>query len=105
MRNPEWTMKHPRANLDMLGWIPGFLDEDDPRPAREQIDANYQHGGGWQPMPKFYYDARGNLKYPGDPPLTLIAETKLRDEVVKFYDCSWVAIVQPDGAFEISRVD
>ena len=40
---------NPGSNLelmqDMVGLIPSFLDTEDTRPAREQIDANYQHGG------------------------------------------------------------
>lgn len=33
-----------------LGYLPGFFDAADPRPARQQIDQNYGHGGGWRPM-------------------------------------------------------
>jgi hypothetical protein len=29
----------------------------------------------------------------------------LRDEEIRFYDYSWLAIVQPDGSFEVARVD
>jgi hypothetical protein len=101
----NWIMKHPHANMEMLGLIPEFLDERDPRPAREQIDQNYRHGGGWQPFPGFTMLPDGDLSYPGDPPTRLIAETHLRDETIRFYDCSWLAIVQPDGTFEVSRVD
>ncbi len=100
----EWVLKHPRATLDMLGYIPGFLSQDDPRPAREQLDSAYRTGGGWQPFKGFTITPRG-LQYPGDPPMALIAETTLRDEVVRFYQCSWVAIIQPDGTYEISRMD
>lgn len=99
-----WIMKHPRATIDHLGYIPDFLSESDPRPAKEQISNNYI--GGWHPMNKFKMEPDGsNMQYPGDPPLILLAETKLRDEVIKFYDCSWLAIIQPDGSFEISRLD
>lgn len=101
----KWVMKHPRATIDMLGFIPDFLSEDDLRPAKEQISDNYSHGGGWKPIKKFKMNPDGNIQYPGDPPLILIAETKLRDELLKFYDGSWLAIIQPDGTFEISRLD
>jgi len=99
-----WIMKHPRATPEMLGFIPQFLSEHDPRPAREQLDSNYRQGGGWEPLPGFTITEQG-LKYPGDPPMVLIAETTLRDEVIRFYDCSWVVIIQPDGSFEASRMD
>jgi hypothetical protein len=100
----NWTLKHPRATFDMLGYIPQFLHETDPRPAREQIDTAYQYGGGWTPFEGFKMTKRG-LEYPGDPPMVLIAEATLRDETLRFYDCSWLAIVQPDGSFEACRLD
>jgi hypothetical protein len=90
--------------MAMLGYIPGFLSEDDPRPAREQIDANYRHGGGWRPFKGHTRTAVG-LRYPGDPPMALLATSRLRDEVIEFYDCQWLAIVQPDGSFEVCRMD
>ncbi len=100
-----WIARHPQFDPEMLGLIPAFLDEADPRPAREQIDENYRHGGGWSPQPKFKMLPDGNLSYPGDPPLLLLAETRLRDELIRFYDLSYLAIVQPDGSFEAARLD
>jgi hypothetical protein len=89
-----------------LGLIPEFLDDDDPRPARDQIDGNYAHGGGWQPMVGFEMDdEQSAFLYPGDPPLRPFAMTMLRDEVILFLPYSFIAIVQPDNSFEISRVD
>ena len=99
-----WTAKHPKADLDMLGYLPSMLNEADPRSAREQIDANYNHGGGWQPFKGHTMLANG-LAYPDDPVMPLLFETKLRDEIIRFYDCAWLAIVQPDGSYEIARVD
>lgn len=99
-----WTMLHPEATPEMLGFIPSFLDENDPAPAREQIDRAYRHGGGWSPFVGFAM-TRDGLCYPGDPPMAPLAETRLREEIVRFYDCSWVAIIQPDGRFEVCRLD
>lgn len=39
-----WKMLHPRMTYEMLGLLPEFLTEHDPRPAREQFDKNYRHG-------------------------------------------------------------
>ena len=100
-----WELKHPDVTAEHLGMIPQFLDKDDPRPAREQFDANYRHGGGWCPFAGHKILSNGKLKYPEDPPLELLAETQLRDEVIRFYECSWVAIIQPDGSYEIARMD
>jgi hypothetical protein len=101
----EWRLVHPGATFGSLGYIPDFISLGNPQPARKQIDHNYRQGGGWRPTPKFSMQPNGALKYPGDPPLPLLAETKLRDETIRFYNHSWVAIVQPDGAFEVAKVD
>jgi hypothetical protein len=100
-----WTFMHPHMTPEILGYIPLMISEHDPRPAREQFDANYQHGGGWQPFSGFTMLPNGNLSYPGDPPTILIAKTQLREETINFYHHSWVAIIQPDGSFEIARMD
>lgn len=100
----EFTLKHPRATYEMLGFIPEFLSEEDQRPAREQLNSNYSHGGGWTPFTGFRVTERG-LQYPGDPPMSLLAEARLRDEVIRFYESSWVSITQKDGSVEIARMD
>jgi hypothetical protein len=100
-----WFPKHHTARPDMLGFLPGMLNEEDPRPAREQLDTNYAQGGGWRPFQGFRMLSNGNLAYPGDPPMQLLYETQLRNETIRFYDHAWVAIVQPDGSYEIARMD
>lgn len=99
-----WVGIHPQFRPEMLGYIPGFLSEHDPRPARVQLNANYPYGG-WVPFPGFKMMANGNLLYPGDPPVELLAETRLRDEVIRFYNYEWVVVMQPDGSFEACRMD
>ena len=90
----------------LIGPLPSFLDPKDPRPAREQFDANYRFGG-WQPIKGFTCDWKndGTIHYPGDPPLKPIAGMRLRKEAVMFYDYALVAVVQPDGTYEIARLD
>jgi hypothetical protein len=112
----EWVMTPwaERHGLDResLGFIPQFLHADDPRSAAEQIDASYQHGGGWKPRPDapWHLDAkRGVMVYgdgndPGDVN-HMVASAKLRDETIQLYESAWTAIVQPDGSFEVSRLD
>lgn len=100
----QFTLKHPRATHDMLGLLPEFWDERDPRPAKEQADEAYRHGGGWRPFHGLTMEPAG-LSYPGDPPMKLVAEANLRTETIRVYECSWVAIVQPDGSHEICRMD
>lgn len=98
-----WALVHPRATYAMLGYLPQFLDERDPRPAKEQFDENYC--SGWSPFQGHTMLKNGMLAYPDDPPLHRIAEAKLRDELIVLYECEWVAIIQPDGSFEVARMD
>jgi hypothetical protein len=101
----KWTLKHPKATFEMLGYIPLFLNEAMPGTAREQLHHNYAHGGGWQPFNGFTMLPSGNMKYPGDPETQLLAEARLRNETIRVYTHAWVAIVQPDGTFEVARMD
>lgn len=98
-----WTFKHPRMTLERLGYIPQFIQASDPRKAAKQIAQAYI--GGWHPFTGFEMLSNGDLKYPGDPPVKLLAEAKLREETIRFYEHSWLAVIQPDGTFEISRLD
>ena len=99
--------RHPRATLELMGYIPNFLDDNDPRPACEQINEKYSYGGGWSPLvPKRWTMLSGErLKYPEDPPLSPMCELRMRDERIVLYPSSVVAIIQPDGSFEVCRLD
>lgn len=100
-----WIMLDPDMTPERLGYIPMFLSEHDPRPAAQQFHDNYAHGGGWQPSPGFRLTDDRYLKYPGDPFLQPLAETKLRDETIIYYPYSWVVILQPNGDWEVARLD
>lgn len=101
-----WVSRHPGfTSLEMLGAIPSFLSEDDPRDAKTQINEAYGFAGGWRPLPDWEMSVDGAIKYPGDPWLPVLCETRLRDEIIFYYQFSWVAIVQPDGSYEIARLD
>jgi hypothetical protein len=101
-------MLDSRVTAEHLGLIPKMLSEDDPRPAREQLDTGYRHGGGWRPFEGFdmaHYKDMWWLLYPNDPPTRSLAYCKLRDEIIVVYQHAWVAIIQPDGSFEVCRMD
>jgi hypothetical protein len=100
----EWKLLHPKMTLEHLGYIPGWLRGEDPRSAREQIDAGYLFGG-FQPFEGFRLEADNSLSYSGDPPIRPLAEARFRDELVVFYPHSWVAIIQPDRSFAVARID
>jgi hypothetical protein len=106
MHRPLIFMLDENVDPEILGFLPSFLDEDDPRPAREQLDGNYQHGGGWRPITGFELEPlSGVITYPGDPPLTPFAAGKVRDEMILFYPYAFVLILQKDNTFEICRMD
>jgi len=100
-----WEALHPKLTPEHLGLLPGMLDEEDPRPARAQLDEAYQHGGGWQPFKGFELHEDNSISYPGDPRQQPLAQTWLRDELIVFYDYSWVCVIQKDRSFEICRMD
>jgi len=90
---------------DIVELIPSFLSHDDPRKAKEQIHEAYSFGGGWRPIAKFAMRPDASLKYPGDPVLKPWAHAKLRNENIYVYQSGFVAIIQLDGSFEVSRLD
>ena len=93
-----------QTHYDSLGYIPRFLVSDDPRPARVQFDQSYL--GGWYKMEGFTLNPKTmSLKYPGDPPLLPLAVAELGYEKIYVYPHAWVLILQPDGSFEVSRLD
>jgi len=102
-----WELMDPGLTAEALGLLPSMLDPSDPRRAREQFHERYQHGGGWQPFQghTLVLDADNSLRYPGDPPLRLLARTALREERIFLHEYSWVTIVQPDGSYETARMD
>ena len=101
---PKWTLLHPKMLLSHLGRIPSFLEEDDPRSAREQFDANYRFGG-WHDFKGFTLSEGNVLHYPDDPPLHPVASCRLREELILFYPSSWVCIIQPDRTFSVANLD
>ena len=97
------------TNMEVVGVIPHFLSENDSRPAVEQIDAGYQHGGGWRDFEGFELEG-GNgkpytLAYPGDPLQLELSRATLRDETLVLFTSSWFAVIQEDGSHRIARID
>jgi hypothetical protein len=93
----------PGHTLEEWGLIPSFLDENDPRPAKEQFNERYQ--GGWNPFPGFTRGPNDTLLYPRDPPIHPLGIIFFRNEVIVLYEYEWVLIGQPDGSFEVAHMD
>lgn len=103
----DWLVEDDHA-AELLGYIPGMLSEDDPRPAREQLHSGYIHGGGWQPFSgvvRFDPKTRRLLGQGSDPDLPLQAMAVLRDEAILVYEHALVLILQRDGTYEVARMD
>jgi hypothetical protein len=107
MTHPAWFALQPGITPDHLGFIPSFLDEDDPDDAATQLDKHYAHGGGFRQtvvqfeVPPDYSE----LRYPEDPPRLALAATKLRDETIILYESAWVLVRKADGTHVIARMD
>lgn len=99
-----WVGRHPQFHPGMLGFIPQWLDEADPRDAKTQLDEGYGYGGMWR-NDKMTIDKDDRLIYPGDPPQEPLAETRLHGQRIILYPCSFVAVIEPDGSFLVQRMD
>jgi hypothetical protein len=102
------TPLHPRLTREHLGYLPDILLDSDPRPMKEQIKDRYAYGGGWNPMSGMTLLDGRTLHYPGDPLFEPIAKIVLegdRSEFAYLYEHDFVAIIQADGTFEVSRMD
>lgn len=112
-----WLLMHPQAEPEHLGFVPQFFDDQDPRPAAEQLAERYAHGGGWHSFGKGLFRVRehdGALIFPGSPedgepdevyPLIAIAALPLSGERLRFYTSALLAVVKDDDSFEVTRVD
>jgi hypothetical protein len=101
---PAITYLKPEGR-DLVGFIPDFLDFPGDT-AKERLNAGYSHGGGWRPMQGWSFCADGaSIKYPGDPAYKPVAKIIFGAETIYIYHLAWVAIVQSDGTFEVSRMD
>ena len=105
----NWKFLDPKTTLADLGLIPGFLSEDDPRPASEQVDSNYKKASEWnrwRSLEGFTLNPDTlALAYPLDPDMLPIAMTQFRDETIVVYPDAWILILQKDGLFEVARVN
>lgn len=90
---------------DIVGLVSLFIVTDEAVPAAKQLDQGYAHGGGWSPFNGFIHEGDFILRYPGDPSMPPLAKCQLGDETILAYPHAWFAIFQPDGSFEVARMD
>jgi len=97
------TLLEPGMTLQTLGALPDMLEANDPAPAREQLGRRYQHG--FRGRSGRYLDADDVLHFPGDRPYRPLAEMRMRDERILFFEGSFVAVIQSDRSFEVCWMD
>jgi hypothetical protein len=96
---------------DDLGFLPLIIASDWDLPAAEQIAQNYAHGGGYRPRPGFGLVAgkmgQALLQHAGDPDIRERSRLYLpySDELCILFEHDFLAIVQDDGSFAVTRVD
>lgn len=94
--------------VDLVGYIPFGLSQNNPADAVSQLHASYTHGGGWHDFNSFTFkddETNPQLLYPGDPPTDAVAFWQIRDERIILFDHAWVAVVQLDKTFRVARMD
>lgn len=104
----KFTRIDPRCTPEHLGLIPTFLSEDVPLPAWQQINDNYQHGGGWNSFKdRWSLDlVTMTLSYPEDPPMKPLACAILHgEEHIYIYTHGWVLILQDNMQWDLARID
>lgn len=99
------TVMHPGGTVNHLGYTLAWLDKNDPDGAVAQLHKHYSHGGGWNKFDGFTLMPDKSIKYTGDPKLPVRAEITFRDEKIYVYDHAWFLVLQPDGTYEIARMD
>jgi hypothetical protein len=92
--------------VEAMGLIPYFLaNAADDECAKQTFNREYAHGGGWHEMGGFKMEEDGTIQYPEDPPHRPLAFCQFGKEEVRIYEYGWVSIRQPDGSYEVSRMD
>jgi hypothetical protein len=102
MARVEWTNAHLTGDLQYM------LDDEDPAPAVEQF--NQRSAAGWRSRrSRWTNDGAGEAitsrTFSRNERLTPIARARLRDETILLYPMSWVLIEQPNGEWDIARMD
>ena len=107
MSMPAWIALDKRVTAEHLGFVPSFLDDDDPDDAATQLDKNYAHGGGFRQTSVEFEVSKDymSLQYPGDPPYRALAVCPFRGEMIFLYDYGWVLVRKRDGSRVIARMD
>ena len=93
-----------------LGVIPHWFYEVG-KSCKDIVNENYGHGGGWRRTALSFVlrtdcpAEEWRLEYPPDPAMFLLAYCVIGLEIFCIFEHAWCAIIQPDGTYEICRID
>jgi hypothetical protein len=101
-------------NLEAFGEIPKMLSPASDVPMWQQIDAGYQHGGGWNDFEGFTVSktegGKYRITYPGDPAHVEVGRIRFGSQQIILFDYDWVLwmSLNVDGDMvehKIARID
>jgi len=110
LRYCKWTALARPFSPAQLGLLPSFFIKDDPRPAVDQLNERYAHGGGFCPLDGFVIE-EGRIVYPAseewetDEVYYPIARTFVNGEPVTLFEMSWLTLKDKTGKTVVCRVD
>lgn len=96
------------GDIGALGYIPTMLSPLDERDMVSQLDAGYQHGGGWKDFEGFEASMKGAvwvIQYPNDPPYIERARVSMNGETLVMFDHAWVMVIDREGRKRFCRMD
>jgi len=106
-RAPNGTLIPFNPDRSVTNYLPVIFSPTDERPAVEQANDRYAHGGGWRKFSGFILGADKSLTYPGDPAYRPVAQSllPLTLEILIQYPHGWVMIYRSPKDWEVSRLD
>ena len=98
------------TNPQRAGHLPQIIINRDARSAQEQVNARYQHGGGWRSVEGFKLGwpraDEYSLNYEGEEPLREVSRALFHGtQVLVLFKYSYLAIVEADKLIDVSRID
>ena len=106
------------TNPGIAGLLPAIFLQSDPRPAAEQLNDRYAHGGGFMPTPDgaawtylsgepaaLTWRDLDDQDYVEDFAEVSRAQLPLTGETLILFDAAMLVIAKQDGSYQLTRVD
>jgi len=105
IRVAEETYSTPAFAIGIDTQGSGFYDEDLSRYQFKSRGVYAIASKNYAWLGDFTMHGGMSLHYPGDPAFRPLAMARFRDEKIVIYEHEYVAVIQPDGSFEVSRMN